>query len=290
MKKRNLLSVISLGLVASVAIAGTAAYLTDTDEDKNVMTLGKVEIDQKEYERVQDADGNYTTSTIDGKTSYELKLFDDETKEKPLLPVVGDPNKGEAGWDATTVRMTQVGSYGGMQVFDSNNVQDKFVTVTNTGASDAYVRTLVAFEYGEADPNLDPRLVRMSNHITWKSRSIGIVKVNGENYDLYEFEYLGGELSDGSWRHKGGLLPAGETSYPNLSQVYLGSEATNEDVDALDANDDGKLNILVFSQAVQAAGFDDAKTALDKAFGETTVDNTKVLEKLKEVYDITVTP
>ena len=41
-----------LALTAAVSIGATLAYLTDTDEDVNVMTLGKVKIDQLEYERV----------------------------------------------------------------------------------------------------------------------------------------------------------------------------------------------------------------------------------------------
>ena len=77
----------------------------------------------------------------------------------------------------------------------------------------------------------------------------------------------GGQLSDGSWRHENGILPAGKTTYPSLAQVYLKSEATNEDMESLDGNGNGKLDIVVLSQAVQADGFADAKTALDTAFG-----------------------
>jgi predicted ribosomally synthesized peptide with SipW-like signal peptide len=40
-----------LSMTAAISIGATLAYLTDTDEDVNVMTLGKVKIDQLEYER-----------------------------------------------------------------------------------------------------------------------------------------------------------------------------------------------------------------------------------------------
>ena len=43
-----------LALTAAISIGATLAYLTDTDEDVNVMTVGKVKIDQLEYERVND--------------------------------------------------------------------------------------------------------------------------------------------------------------------------------------------------------------------------------------------
>ena len=46
------------------------------------------------------------------------------------------------------------------------------------------------------------------------------------------------------------------------------SEATNEDCEAIDGNGNGKLDIIVLSQAVQAAGFENAQIALDTAFGD----------------------
>ena len=70
-----------------------------------------------------------------------------------------------------------------------------------------------------------------------------------------------------------GILAPGKVSYPSLLQVYIDPKTTNEDVKAIDANGNGKFDILVKSQAVQTAGFSDAKTALDGAFGEIDVKN-----------------
>ena len=269
MKMKKLVGTLAVGaLAATLAIGGTMAYLQDTDSDVNVMTLGNVKIEQHEYQRVVGDDGEFTTDTIDDVTSYELEAFE---QGKALLPIVGDPNGvpdgsgwPTAGWDTTPVRMSQVGSYGGMDVFAGKNAQDKFVTVENTGKTDAYVRTLVAIEIGSTDGSL----IRTSYHQTWKKNDIGTIKIGGKNYDLTEYVYAGGQLSDGSWRHEDGILPAGDTSYPNLSQVYLKSVATNEDMEAIDGNGNGVLDILVLSQAVQADGFADAQTALDTAFGK----------------------
>lgn len=267
MKLKNiLLSGLSIVLVAALAIGGTVAYLQDADSDVNVMTLGNVSIAQHEYERKVDADGNYTTATIDGVTSYELKDF---TQGKDLLPIVGDPSTGAAGWDNTVVRMTQVDSYGSMQVFAGKNAQDKFVTVENTGKTDAYIRTIVAIEIGSTDGSL----IGTSYHQTWTEKDVGTISVDSNNYMVYEYVYGGGQLSDGSWRHENGVLPAGDTSYPNLSQVYLKSVATNEDMVKLDGNGNGTLDILVVSQAVQVAGFADAETALNAGFGDITTTN-----------------
>ena len=43
--KKVLAWVLTLAMTAALAVGGTLAYLTDTDEDVNVMTLGKVKID-----------------------------------------------------------------------------------------------------------------------------------------------------------------------------------------------------------------------------------------------------
>ena len=76
--KKVIAWLVVLALTAAVSIGATLAYLTDTDEDVNVMTLGKVKIDQLEYERVdvesKDADA-------------EVQEFHDN---KPLLPAVTD--------------------------------------------------------------------------------------------------------------------------------------------------------------------------------------------------------
>jgi len=256
-------------LLAGIAVSGTMAYLQDSDSDVNVMTLGNVSIAQHEYERKVGADGNYVTEEIDGVASYVLKDF---TQGKALLPATevdanGQPyNYGAGNWDDTVVRMTRVGSYGSMQVFTSKNAQDKFVTVENTGKTDAYVRTLVAIEVGGADAEL----IGTSYHKTWTKNEIGTIAIDDVNYYVFEYVYKGGELSDGSWRHENGILPAGDTTYPNLSQVYLQAIATNEDMEKIDGNKNGMLDILVLSQAVQAEGFADAKTALDTAFGKTS--------------------
>ena len=267
MKKRIVTVALVLALLAT-CFAGSYAYLMDSKQAVNTMTLGNVDIKQWEYERELNEDGSYKTATIDNQTSYVLKGY---VNDKPLLPIVGDPNEpgnspAYAGWDDTTVRMTQVGSYGGMQVFAGKNAQDKFVVVENTGKSDAYVRTIVAIEIGSTDGAKIMTSSRTGGDTApWVVNEVGAVVINGHKYEVMEFVYRGAADVD---RHVNGVLPAGQTTYPSLCQVYLKYNATNEDMVAIDGNGNGKLDILVLSQAVQTAGFADAQTALDTAFGD----------------------
>lgn len=289
--KKFLTLLLTVALTATLAITGTIAYLTDTDQDVNTMVMGNVQIDQHEYQRELNANGTYKTDTIDGRESYVLQDF---VQDKPLLPAI-IPNGGTVGgvkWDYDTipVRMSQVDSHGGAQVFNTPNAQDKFVTVENTGKTDAYVRTIVALEVGTATLNdanypYQPLIGKEMRATTvaentnpatlgkqpWTYGYSDYVTIKGNKYLVMELVYTGAMTSNG-WKHENGVLPAGETTYPSLCQVYMASRATNEDVEALDGNGNGTYDILVLSQAVQVDGFADAKQAFETSFGAATPD------------------
>lgn len=277
--KKIIALLLVIALTAALSVSLTMAYLQDTDEDVNVMTLGNVYIEQHEYQRVVNADGSYKKDKVDGEDSYMLESF---KQGKPLYPIVGDPSSPDgylsAGYDTTHVYMSQVDSYGYMDVFAGKNAQDKFVTVENTGKSAAYVRTLVALEFGTSNSDL----LGISSHKAWISNYIGEVEIDNNYYDLFEFIYKGTEDV-----HKDGILPAGETTYPSLSQVYLGADATNEDVEKLDGNKNGTFDILVVSQAVQVEGFESAEKALDAAFGDITATNHPWIDGKVEIPTVT---
>lgn len=290
--KKFIALLLTVILTASIAVGGTVAYLQDTETAHNVMTLGNVQITQNEYQRVQNADGTYPTQNIDGINSYILENYDNTGKA--LYPAI-IPNGGTVNgvkWDYdkdASVRMTQVDSWGTADVFVTPNAMDKFVTVTNKGTSDAYVRTLIAFEAGielsdPAFPDQDLIATEMRAaeaakntdfHQPWTVTSEAYMMIDGEQYLVCELLYTGAKLSNGSFRHENGVLPAGATTYPSLCQVYMASRATNEDCEALDGNDNGVYDILVLSQAVQVEGFETATLALDTAFGDVTAANVQ---------------
>ncbi len=218
-------------LVAALAIGGTIAYLTSNDSDVNVMTLGNVEIEQIEQER--DENG-------------VLVGF---TDNKPAYPAVGPIEYAENGVDINGTEY---------KVFtdDLKNVIDKIVTVKNTGKSPAYIRTIIAIEAPEGDPN-DLIHVNVNDdglsYTSWAS-----VEIDGVDYVYSVFTY-------------DEALNPGEISAPSLMQVFLDSAATNEDC----AKFGDTWEILVVSQAVQAAGFDSAVAALNGGFGSPSAINAE---------------
>ena len=238
MKLKNvMLGATAVALTAAVSIGATLAYLTDTDEDVNVMTLGNVAIDQIEQERVDDIDN-------------ELTDFQDN---KPMLPAVytgdtiswADPSEwvvpGDEAWKV---------------VEDNTNVIDKFVTVENTGKSDAYIRTIFAFEEDSSLIHYIANGANVTEGATWIwEENVGTFEKDGVTYSLYVATYSE-------------PVKPGQTTIPSLKQVYMDKAATNEYCEQFGDT----YEILVYSQAVQSDGFDSViagpQAALNEAFGE----------------------
>lgn len=214
MKNRKLLLIVSLILAMTMAMGGTLAYLTDTDEAVNVMTLGNVDIEQNE----EDAEGN----------PFE--------QNQPLYPAYYP----DENYDADTV----VGAI------------DKVVTVENVGTSDAYVRTVLAFEAGNLSKDEFDKYI----HAIFETEPVwvdGVAEIDGTNY------YLAYVVYDEA------LAPGAETA-PSLVKVVMDKHATNDIVKEFGDT----YEILVVSQACQTVNMpDDADTALKAAFRGITADD-----------------
>ncbi len=270
--KNILLTGLSFVLVAAVAIGGTLAYLTSEDSDVNVMTLGNVAIDQFEYERVVDGNGNFVKGVAGedfeadyGITeSYKLKEFD---QYKPAYPAVY--TNGSEAWDEFQQLWNQVGAPGSNELFDDSmkNVIDKFVFVKNTGSSDAYYRTIIAVESPEGLTEKAIHLnMNANSRFDYNSDKEGAqnaadsnkfyVEIDGVRYAIYTIT------------HTEALKP-GDVSRPSFLQAFLDPAVTNEDC----AKFGETWEILAFTQAVQTEGFDSADAALTAAFGKIGPDN-----------------
>ena len=242
MSKRTLLMVVSIVASLAMVATGTLAYLSDSDMDTNVMVLGNVNIVQNEQERTEGG---------------ELDQF---TQNKPLYPAVYEgssiPWADPSDWVVENDQAWKV-------VEDNENVVDKFVTVTNTGRSDAYIRTLFAMESTQ-DPATEGDYVHfvgntagnLPEELTAMEWLPGTYEIDGVYYQIGYVTYLK-------------PVAAGDTTIPSLKQIYMGKEADNDYV----ATFGDTYEILVLSQAVQTNGFADAETALDTAFGEVNGEN-----------------
>lgn len=238
-----------LALTATVSIGATLAYLTDTDEDVNVMTLGKVKIDQLEYERE-----NPETENDEAK----VQEFHDN---KPLYPAVIDKDFQWTTGDSV-VDWEQIDGEGSDEIWDPstiNNELDKMVFVKNKGDYDAYVRSVIAFEAGNYN-TLDEFLSMVHLNVNTADWTWDWVKTP---VTIGESKYF---VVTATYNE---VLTPGELTSPSLLQIALDPSATNEDVKAFGDT----FQVLVKSQGIQAEGFEDAKTALNSGFGEVTAEN-----------------
>ena len=241
-----------LALTAAISIGATLAYLTDTDEDVNVMTVGKVKIDQLEYERVDD------------ETAGEDAAVQEFHDNKPLYPGVYEDGFDFGTGDAK-VDWTQIGkddySAGIWNPKNINNELDKMVFVKNKGNYDAYVRTVFAFEAGNYE-NLDEFKAKMHLNLNetdwsweWIEEPVAIPNEKGGETSTKYF------IAVATYNEK--LAPDAITEI-SLSQIALDKSATNADVEAFGET----YQILVKTQAIQASGFESTALALDEGFGE----------------------
>lgn len=256
MKKKILALVLCVAMLAIAIAGGTLAYFTDEDAQMNVMTTGKVDIEQLEQQR--DASGTLV----------------DFVQDKPLMPMVDT----RADKNAEPV----VNGY-----FDPamKNVVDKIITVKNTAEKpadpnnrnyDAYVRTIIAFETNKEYKENTTEVLRDGKTIfntyigplgDFELLNRDTITINGVEYVLAVKVY------------EDALVPQ-QISYPSLRQIFLSPDANNEV--ALLFGD--SYSIIALSQATQTAGFDSADQALNAAFGildgEGKVDDAKLIEWL----------
>ena len=259
MKKKIIF--LSLALVLCTAIGGSLAFSTSVQDDTNVLTTGRVDIKQHEYERVQNAKGEYVSTQVTDRYGYvpdKIKPFTQGKDIEPAYYVDGkvkwdDRNGSTAATGSQSHQQSwlQVGAEGSNQLFDSSvrNVIDKFVFVENVGRTNAYYRTIIALECPEG---FDASLihVNINGNSKFKWDNLGYVNISGTRYYLKVATYKE-------------VLTPGETSRPSLLQVYLDPKTTNADMDLL-----GKtFDILVKTQATQAISGVDSSTVLDDAFG-----------------------
>ena len=254
--KKKILSICLAAVIAVMAITGASlAYLTDTDEAKNTFVIGNVKIEQYEKDR----NGN------------------DFVQDQKLLPIVNDKT------DANGYHL-------------GGNYIDKIVTVKNTGSEAAYIRTHIAFPAALDD---GPMTYNASaNVLHWNGASANDTFGAANFGGTIENDWYWGKSLENDWPDNGGdwncyraeiddvlynvyvvthgtAVEAEATTAPSLFGVYLDAGVNCDEngcyfimrngarVDVDMSNTD----VLVLSEAVQAAGWDNAFTALDQAFG-----------------------
>lgn len=251
--KKKVLTVCLVAVIAIMAVAGASlAYLTDTDAEDNVFTVGNVQIKLIEEERGENG----------------LQPF---TNNKKLLPIVGSAQGDKDDY--------------GQPV--AENYVDKMVTIKNTGSEAAYIRAYFAIPsalddgYEDFNASMNVLHFNFGNKLVndevvstydvewdWKTAegkwNYFETTIDGIKYNVYFADYYE-------------AVEAEETTAQFVSGVYLDKSFDCQDGtyyafgEALDLDDGWNWNAVkcpVFAVAVQATGFDTADEAFNAALGE----------------------
>ncbi|MDD7602444.1 MAG: TasA family protein [Firmicutes bacterium] len=230
MRKKVLSLCLVVALIATAVIGGTLAYFTDTDAKSNVFTTGNVDI----------------------KLIENFGDNDPATPEK-LLPATGSAQAGTL-----------------------KNGITKEVTVQNVGTEDAYVRVHIAIPsiLDNGNPAFDAG--KNTLHFNYTADSIGEGK--------WDWSKTAGAPYEGDWNYYettidnikynvyvvtyGTALKTNDvTPEKAMHQVYLDSRTSQAAIDSYIKALGNNWQIKVLAEGTQAAGFADAYTALNTAFG-----------------------
>lgn len=238
MKKKILSLCLVLALAATAVVGGTLAYFSDTDAQKNTFTTGNVAIDLWED-------------------------FGNNDGIEELIPAVGSAQDGTL----------------------KNGIEKK-VFVENTGSEEAYVRVHIAIPtlLDDGDPSFNAS--KNVLHFNYAPESVADGKWNwsksadtatGDNWNYYT-----ASINDVSYNvyvvTYESILASTNVTPDAISQVYLDSRTTNEDISNIKNAIGDEWYIYVVAEGTQAAGFENAYDALNEAFGDPATAEGQVTE------------
>ena len=238
-KKKILVLAVSVALIAILAIGGSLAYFTDTDEATNTFTLGNVKIALQENFDADNAvlrPGSQSTNAV--KKEVSIKNTSSESAYvgyEWLIPTALDSIDGSTG----TNNIVHVNSLGATwdKYFDNPNYK-KGYTYEQTWDHDPEV---------ELGSGVGPE------------GFVGTETIDGITYNKYVVLYHG-------------VLESEEQTTVAMSQVYLDSKVDNAvdekgntyytiNGNAIDYDFTGGINIIVRAYGIQAEGFADVYAA-----------------------------
>ena len=248
-KKKILIAIAALCIMATIAIGGTLAYLTDTKTATNTFTVGNVNIELIEQQRGEN-----------GLVPFQ--------QNKRLYPIVGSAQGEQDEYNMPVAK----------------NYVDKMVTIKNTGSEKAYIRAYFAIpsalDDGYETFNAGKNVLHFNFGNTADGASTDGVQwiwTHGSKWNYFETTMKDGIKYNVYYADYYQAVDANATTEQLVKGVYLDKSFDIKDGKAYAFGseitlDEGwnwnKVSCPVYAIACQAEGFDNATAAIDASFGE----------------------
>lgn len=271
--KKIVALIFAFALCITATFSATVAYLTDTDDDTNVFTVGNVEIEQNEKNR-------------NGEDFEDQKIF----------PIVNDSTENGYHMGNNYVdKIITVTNTGSEDAYVRTYIAIPVALDDGPTTFDASVNVLhwngasASDENAAADQNMQNAWYWTGDlNKDWPTKGDWdgyVATINGIDYNVYVATHK--EILKAAYVNDAGETVAAETTAPSLLGVYLDKTVDyDNDYDNgdgtfgkyfyskngvktyIDFDLSGDIEVLTVSEAVQAKGFDNAIQALNEAFGE----------------------
>ena len=263
--KKILAFALAMMLTFATAVGMTVAYLTDDDEETNVFTVGKVKIELHEADRDDNVDDEYREALAE-KIVSPIVIAEGETKydsENYIDKLVTVENIENEAYVRLIFAIPAVPGYDEQESQSDNWLHWNMYSHTDTkdaegnGTNGWYWGTEETGEYPEnvADWN-------SSFNPNWED-SDEIVYIEGKPYIIYIATNIlpiaNGATTEQAMR---GFFIDEAVDYDNDLGTYT---ITDEEGNVFELGDLSDLDIKVFAQAVQTAGFESAWDAFETA-------------------------
>ena len=241
-KTRKVLAVVlAFVLTVSLSVAGTIAYLADTDSAKNTFTTGNVKIDLTEADVVEDANGNLVANgtirndVLDAEeTAYDYgKIYPGQTIFKD--PTIELLEGSEDAYIAAVITVT-----------DGEGDIEKLIGTGYEGLLG--INKMVSGGFVKENDKMKPDHPLHGKLPVYGDETYSVYQkvVDEDTYKFYIFVE--------------GVKSAGYTA-TLFDTITIDADWGNEEMAEL-----ANLSITVDAYAVQAHGFDDCYTAMTTAF------------------------
>ena len=260
MKKKIISLCLVVCLLATAIVGGTLAYFTDTDSEKNTFTVGKVDIDVSETNKINGVDvtGNAFENVMPGTEITKTAVVTNNSSEDAYVRVVVRATNQEElyalldkydeadifqGWDVEFDGVELIAVDEGICSHDSGNT---LISADNYFKTDAETNLNVAGFSKD-----DNRIIINHNQLSQD------VINNASNYIYYQGLVGVYKPSCVAWIFY--LKMAPNTSYT----LFEGINVPTDIAAAADMAFFNDLEINVCADAIQSTGFADAKAAFE---------------------------